>query len=93
MLASDGYPKAYKSGFEISLPATRENEDIFVAGAKKEDGKLKTAGGRVLGAVATAENLERAIENAYKLAKNIHFENAYMRLDIGRRALMAKQEK
>ncbi len=93
VLASDGYPKSYQSGFAIELPKTQENEHIFVAGAKKEEGTLKTAGGRVLGAVATAKTLEEAVANAYVLAKKIHFENAYMRTDIGKRALAAIQEK
>ncbi len=93
VLASDGYPKSYQSGFEIELPQTQENEHIFVAGAKKEDGALKTAGGRVLGAVATAKTLKEAVDGAYRLAKKIHFENAYMRSDIGKRALAAIQEK
>ena len=54
-----------------------------------QDGKLLTAGGRVLGAVATAPTLREAIDKAYALADKIHFENAYMRRDIGKRALAA----
>ena len=92
VLASDGYPKHYETGFEITLPQTGANEDIYVAGAKLEDGKLVTAGGRVLGAVATAPTLKEAIARAYALADNIRFENAYMRRDIGKRALAAKGE-
>ena len=92
VLASDGYPKHYETGFEITLPKTGANEDIYVAGAKLEDGKLVTAGGRVLGAVATAPTLKEAIAKAYALADNIRFENAYMRRDIGKRALAAKGE-
>ncbi|MDE5896484.1 MAG: phosphoribosylamine--glycine ligase [Clostridia bacterium] len=89
VLASDGYPKKYESGFEIALPETRGGEYIYVAGAKREGDALLTAGGRVLGAVATAENLEKAVEGAYALAGKIHFKNAYMRRDIGKRALAA----
>lgn len=92
VLASEGYPQKYGTGYEISLPRTRENEYIYVAGAKRENGKLFTAGGRVLGAVAAAENLKEAVEKAYALAGKIHFENAYMRQDIGRRALAALTE-
>ena len=92
VMASDGYPKKYQSGYEISLPETKENEEIYIAGAKKEDGVLKTAGGRVLGAVAREKTLEKAIEKAYALAKKIKFDNAYMRSDIGKRALQAKTE-
>ena len=89
VLASEGYPKHYETGFPITMPEVGANEDIFVAGAVLEDGVLKTSGGRVLGAVATADTLQGAIAQAYALAEKIHFENAYMRRDIGRRALMA----
>ena len=63
-----------------------------MAGAKKEDGKLKTAGGRVVGAVATADTLKEAVDGAYRLAEKIRFGNAYYRKDIGRRALACKRE-
>ena len=92
VLASEGYPQKYQTGFEITLPKRGENEEIFVAGAKKEGEKLLTAGGRVLGAVKTADTLQEAIAGAYALAGKIHFENAYMRRDIGRRALAASEE-
>ena len=89
VLASKGYPTKYEKGFPLTLPATKENEYIYVAGAALEDGVLKTNGGRVVGAVAVADTLERAIDAAYDLAGRIHFENAYCRSDIGQRALAA----
>ena len=89
VLASEGYPKKYDTGFEIALPEVGRDEAVYVAGAKLQEGKLLTAGGRVLGAVATAPTLREAIGKAYALADKIHFENAYMRRDIGRRALAA----
>ena len=89
VLASEGYPKKYSTGYPITLPEPGAGEDIYVAGAKLENGQLVTSGGRVLGAVATADTLKEAIGRAYALAEKIHFENAYMRRDIGRRALMA----
>ena len=89
VLASEGYPKKYDTGFEIALPEVGRDEAVYVAGAKLQDGKLLTAGGRVLGAVATAPTLREAIGKAYALADKIHFENAYMRRDIGKRALAA----
>ena len=89
VLASEGYPKKYDTGFEIALPEVGRDEAVYVAGAKLQDGKLLTAGGRVLGAVATAPTLREAIDKAYALADKIHFENAYMRRDIGKRALAA----
>ena len=90
VLASDGYPKKYQSGFEMTLPALGEDEHLFVAGAKLENGKLLTAGGRVIGAVATADTLEGAIKHAYEVAEKVQFENKYCRKDIGARALAAK---
>ncbi len=90
VLASDGYPKKYQSGFEMTLPALGADEHLFVAGAKLEDGKLLTAGGRVIGAVATADTLENAIKHAYEVAEKVQFENKYCRKDIGARALAAK---
>ena len=88
VMASDGYPLSYKKGFEITTDADLEAE-VFVAGAKLEDGKLLTNGGRVLGVVATAETLEEAVKKSYANVEKVHFENAYYRRDIGKRALEA----
>ncbi len=92
VLASAGYPKHYDAGYPITMPTVGPGEEIYVAGAKLRGEELVTAGGRVLGAVATAKTLRRAIERAYELADNIHFENAYKRSDIGSRALAALEE-
>ena len=90
VLASKGYPQSYEKGFEMTLPETGADTEIYIAGAKlSEDGTLLTNGGRVLGAVARAETLPAAIEKAYALAEKIHFDNAYYRKDIGQRALKA----
>ncbi len=90
VLASNGYPKKYESGFEMTLPETAQGEYLFVAGARKEGDKLLTAGGRVIGAVATANDLPSAIKHAYEVADKVQFENKYCRSDIGQRALAAK---
>ncbi len=84
VMASEGYPKKYDTGFEITVPA---DKNIYIAGAKLEDGKLLTAGGRVLGVTENAPTLESAIEKAYETVKSVKFENAYYRHDIGQRAL------
>lgn len=91
IMASKGYPEKYEKGFEIKYKTSRKN--VFVAGAKLVDGKLKTNGGRVLGVTAVAGNLEKAIAKAYKKVGKITFENAYYRKDIGQRALKANGEK
>ncbi|MBQ1546043.1 MAG: phosphoribosylamine--glycine ligase [Clostridia bacterium] len=89
VLASKGYPKKYDKGFEITIGTLADNADFYIAGAKLEDGKLLTNGGRVLNVVATADTLKEAISDAYKASENITFENAYCRSDIGQRALKA----
>lgn len=92
VLASNGYPRKYETGYEIALPETAQDEEIFIAGAKRERGRLYTSGGRVLGAVKTAKTLSEAVKGAYALAEKIRFENAYMRRDIGARALAVLDE-
>ena len=91
VMASGGYPGSYQTGFEMTVPADLPGQ-VYIAGAKCGDGKLYTAGGRVLGAVATADNLTDAVLKAYGLVADIHFENAYFRHDIGKRALEAGKE-
>ena len=92
VMASEGYPSKYQTGFPVSLPETGADEEIYIAGAKAEGGKLLTSGGRVLGAVAKAKDLKTAVEKAYRLSDKIHFKNAYRRGDIGARALQALGE-
>ena len=92
VMASDGYPVSYEKGFEITLPVLDKNEEIYIAGAKKKGDKIVTDGGRVLGAVKVADTLKNAVDGAYALAEKIHFDNAYMRSDIGKKALCAKVE-
>jgi phosphoribosylamine--glycine ligase len=91
IMASNGYPQKYQSGFELSIPADIA-KNVYVAGAKLDNNVLKTAGGRVLGATATADTLPEAITAAYKLVDKIHFDNAYYRHDIGARAMRALKE-
>ncbi|MBO5060669.1 MAG: phosphoribosylamine--glycine ligase [Clostridia bacterium] len=87
VMASNGYPSKYESGFEITMP---EDKNIYVAGAKIEDGILKTAGGRVLGVTEVAATLEDAIKASYETVKTVKFENAFYRKDIGKKALAAE---
>ncbi len=88
VMASQGYPLKYETGFEITVDDGFDAE-LFVAGAKSDSGKLKTAGGRVLGVTAVAENLENAVKKAYNEVKKVRFENAFYRKDIGEKALKA----
>ena len=91
ILASDGYPQKYQSGFEMTI-APEALPHAFVAGAKLADGKLLTSGGRVIGLTAVEDTLPQAIEEAYALTGMVHFENAYCRRDIGARAMKAFKE-
>ena len=93
VMASEGYPLKYQTGFEMRFPEKlAANEHIFVAGAKLDGDKLLTAGGRALGAVAVEDTLTDALTSAYKLVEKISFENAVYRHDIGARALLAKND-
>ena len=91
ILASDGYPQKYQSGFEMTI-APEALPHAFVAGAKLADGKLLTSGGRVIGLTAVEDTLPQAIDRAYTLTGMVHFENAYCRRDIGARAMKAFKE-
>ena len=94
ILASGGYPSHYEKGKPITFPAsTPENVTVYHAGDKLQGGKLVTSGGRVLGISATAPTLETALADAYEAAETITFDGKFMRLDIGRRALAAMEER
>ena len=88
ILASAGYPTAYEKGFEMSF-TDEARKATFVAGAKNENGKLVTWGGRVTGTTAVADSLPEAIKEAYRLSDGVKFEGSYRRSDIGQKALQA----
>ncbi len=89
VMASKGYPEKYENGFEIVIP-DEIKDSVFVAGAKRDDdGRLLSAGGRVLGVTAKGENLPEAIKAAYANVEKIKFENSHYRRDIGARAMKA----
>ena len=90
VMASNGYPESYKSGFEIKI-ADEVQDSVYVAGARLDGEKLLTAGGRVLGVTAVRDTLEDAITMAYKKTEGVDFLGAYMRKDICKRALLAKK--
>jgi phosphoribosylamine--glycine ligase len=88
IMASNGYPTAYEKGFPMTIPEAI-SDSVYVAGAALKDGVLVTNGGRVLGATAVEDTLDKAIASAYAMVDTIHFENAYYRHDIGAKALKA----
>ncbi len=86
VMASNGYPQKYDSGFELKIGEDVADK-VYVAGAKIKDGVLVTAGGRVLGVTDTAQNLSEALAKAYKNVESVTFENAFYRKDIGKKAM------
>ena len=88
VLASKGYPESYPKGDEISgLDLMYDDAYVFHAGTKKQNKKIITNGGRVLGVTALGDTLESAIKSAYSVAEKIFWENKYSRTDIGKKGL------
>lgn len=87
--ASEGYPLSYEKGYEITIPDDIRDK-TYIAGAKLDEGKLVTSGGRVLGVTAVANSLEEAVKESYRMIEAVEFKNKYYRTDIGARALAAK---
>ena len=92
VVASGGYPESYGKGYPITM-SEEALAHCYVAGAKKQGEELVTSGGRVLGITATADSLEDAIKEAYRMVEDVNFEKMYIRHDIGARALKALEEK
>lgn len=89
-LASGGYPGKYKTGIPIKgvEEANRLDEvQVFHAGTALQDGKLVTAGGRVLSVAALGATLQDAVARAYDAASRISFEGMHYRRDIAHRGL------
>lgn len=89
VLASKGYPESYPKGDEILglASANSDNVVVFHAGTKKQDDKILSNGGRVLGVTALGDSLQEAINNAYAAVAKISWNNKYYRKDIGKKGL------
>ncbi len=83
MLVSGGYPEAYEKGKEITGLENISNSIPFHAGAKLENGKVVTSGGRVLAMTSFGSTYKEALKKSYKSIEKVHFENMYYRKDIG----------
>ncbi len=90
VMASGGYPGGYAKGRVIAglkeadrLPQTK----VFHAGTANVNGRIVTAGGRVLGVTAWASDLARARDAAYAAVDRIRFDGAHFRRDIAAKAL------
>jgi phosphoribosylamine--glycine ligase len=90
VMASGGYPGPYEKGREIKgleNAARHPGVIVFHAGTALKDGKVVTDGGRVLGVTGLGPIVAAAIDNAYAGVRDIYFEGAHYRRDIGARAL------
>ena len=88
VMASEGYPGKYEKGYPITM-SDEARPHVFVAGASLKDGTVVTNGGRVLGVTAVEDTLGGAIKTAYARVNEVHFDNAFYRHDIGKRAMAA----
>jgi len=88
VMASGGYPGSYEKEKPISgLKDVPKGVTVFHAGTKWYHGDIATSGGRVLGVTGMADDLKSALDLAYKGVDAIHFDGAFYRRDIGKRAL------
>ena len=90
VLAAGGYPAGYSKGDVIEGIDAANAVDgvrVFHAGTAEQDGKIVTAGGRVLGVTGWGETVAAAIDKAYEGADKIQWNGMQMRRDIGRKAL------
>jgi phosphoribosylamine--glycine ligase len=93
VMASEGYPGSYRKGDVIEgLDEAARLPDTFVfhAGTVRRDGQVLTAGGRVLGVTAWADDLPAAIARAYAAVDRVHWPGAMARRDIGAKGLSAR---
>lgn len=88
IMSSKGYPSAYEKGKEIKIEEDVK-EKVYIAGARQDNGKLLTNGGRVLGVTNVANSLEEALKLCYEDVNKIKFDGAHYRKDIGAKALKA----
>jgi phosphoribosylamine--glycine ligase len=92
VLASAGYPDKYETGKVINglgAAASVPGVVIFHAGTARRGAETVTAGGRVLTVAAEGQDFRQAVSRAYDAARLISFEGAFMRKDIGRKAILA----
>ncbi len=90
VMASQGYPGKYEKGKVIhglEEVEKMENVVVFHAGTRYENGRYLTNGGRVLCVTAKDRDIPSAIKRAYEAVEKIHWEGAFFRRDIGKKAL------
>lgn len=88
VVAGPGYPDAPRTGQAVTLPACPPGTLLFHSGTRRrDDGRLETAGGRVVSAVATADTIREAQQRSVATASAIQFEGSQFRRDIGWREI------
>lgn len=95
VMAAGGYPGEYENGKAISgLIEAAQLADVYVfhAGTAEKEGKIVTAGGRVLGVTAWGSSLAEALQKAYAGVGKISFPGAHYRKDIGQKALSREKQ-
>jgi phosphoribosylamine---glycine ligase len=90
VMASKGYPAAYETGSEIgglAEAAALPGVTVFHAGTQRSEGRVLSAGGRVLDVTAVGKSLQEAQAHAYAAVDSIRWSSGFCRRDIGWRAL------
>jgi phosphoribosylamine--glycine ligase len=89
VLASEGYPGKFDTGFPITGVESAESTGatVFQAGTQIHNGRLVNAGGRVLGVTASAKDLASAIDKVYLAVSSIKYYKVHFRRDIGQKGL------
>lgn len=84
MLVSGGYPQEYKKGYPIEGLDKMDDSIVFHSGTAMKDGRLVTAGGRVISVTSYGKDKDEALRKSMQNAARIEFQDRYYRRDIGK---------